>query len=134
MKTYLRLLNYARPYNFVPLYILYAVLGIVFGIANFTLIIPLLNVLFGTTDAHLKAVPTALPAFSLSLDYLRTVFDFYFAQMLSSYGKQGTLAYGCGLVVVWVAAALAGAGAGGAQPAQCALRPHHGAGAGLFLL
>jgi subfamily B ATP-binding cassette protein MsbA len=102
MKTYLRLLNYARPYDFVAIYIVYAVLGIVFGIANFTLIIPLLNVLFGTTDAHLKAVPATLPAFSLSLDYLRTVFDFYFAHMLRTYGKQGTLAYVCGLVVASV--------------------------------
>lgn len=103
MKTYFRLLGYARPFaDFVPLYIVYATLGVFFGIANFTLIIPLLNVLFGTTAAHTTGVPAALPAFSLSLDYLRTVFDFYFAKMLLAYGKQGTLAYVCGLVVVSV--------------------------------
>ena len=56
MKTYLRLLSFSRPYaDFVPLYALYATLGIFFGIANFTLVIPLLNVLFGTTDVHTSA-------------------------------------------------------------------------------
>ena len=81
MKTYLRLLSFSRPYaSFVPLYALYATLGIVFGIANFTLIIPLLNVLFSTTQEHTAAAPATLPHFALSLDYVKQVFDFYFQQ------------------------------------------------------
>ena len=100
MKTYLRLLSFSRPYaSFVPLYALYATLGIVFGIANFTLIIPLLNVLFSTTQEHTAAAPTALPHFALSLDYVKQVFDFYFRQMLVQHGKLGTLSFVCGLVV-----------------------------------
>ncbi|MGI4873482.1 MAG: ABC transporter ATP-binding protein [Janthinobacterium lividum] len=103
MKTYLRLLSFSRPYaDFVPLYALYASLGILFGTANFTLIIPLLNVLFGTTGAHTAAAPAALPAFSVSIEYVKLVFDYYFTQMLHQYGKQGTLAFVCGLVVVSV--------------------------------
>jgi len=114
MKTYLRLLGFARPYaDFVPLYALFTTLGIVFGILNFTLLIPLLNVLFDSTAAHGAAgtaaagaggvglVP-ALPAFAPTLAYGRQVFDHYFLVMLTRYGKQGTLAYVCGLVVVSV--------------------------------
>ena len=100
MKVYLRLLSFSRPYaDFVPLYAVYATLGVVFGIANFTLIIPLLNVLFGTADAHAAAAPTALPAFTFTLDYVKLVFDFYAHQMLVRHGKLGTLAFVCGLVV-----------------------------------
>ena len=100
MKTYLRLLSFSRPYaDFVPLYALYATLGIVFGIANFTLIIPLLNVLFSNTQQHTAAAPAALPHFALSLDYVKLVFDFYFQRMLVQHGKLGTLAFVCSLVV-----------------------------------
>ena len=86
MKTYLRLLGFARPYaDFVPLYALFTTLGIVFGILNFTLLIPLLNVLFDSTAAHGAGaagaaaggaglgpglVP-ALPAFAPTLAYGR---------------------------------------------------------------
>ena len=102
MKVYLRLLRFAKPYNFVPLYALYATLGIVFGIANFTLLIPLLNVLFGTTATQTAAAPAALPHFAVSLAYVKEVFNYYFAQVLAQYGKQGTLAFVCGLVIVSV--------------------------------
>ena len=103
MKTYLRLLSFSRPYaDFVPLYAVYATLGIFFGIANFTLVIPLLNVLFGTTDVHTAAAPVALPTFSLSLDYIKELFNHYFAEMLARHGKQGTLAFVCGLIIISV--------------------------------
>ena len=102
MKTYLRLLSFARPYNFVPLYAVYATLGIVFGIANFTLLIPLLNVLFGTDAAHTTQAPASLPHFAVSLDYVKSLFNYYFAQVLFRYGKQGSLAFVCGLVVLSV--------------------------------
>jgi len=102
MKTYLRLLSFSRPYNFVPLYVVYATLGIVFGIANFTLLIPLLNVLFGTDAAHTAQAPASLPHFAFSLEYVKELFNYYFTQVLLLYGKQGTLAFVCGLVIVSV--------------------------------
>ncbi|MEJ7658378.1 MAG: hypothetical protein WKG07_01495 [Hymenobacter sp.] len=98
------LLSFSRPYaDFVPLYLrLHATLGIILGIANFTLIIPLLNVLFGTADTHAAAAPTVLPAFAFTLDYVKLVFDYYAHRMLAQHGKLGTLAFVCGLVVVSV--------------------------------
>lgn len=101
MKTYLRLLSYARPYgNFLPLYLVYTVLGVFFSIANFTLLIPLLNVLFDKTAMH--TVVAHLPKFAPTLAYIQAVFDYYFGRMLQAYGKQGTLAYVCVILIVSV--------------------------------
>jgi subfamily B ATP-binding cassette protein MsbA len=103
MKVYLRLLQFARPYgDFLPLYLLYMVLGIFFGIANFTLIIPLLSVLFGTADAHTAAAPATLPHFALTPDYIKGVFNFYFTRTILTQGKQGALAYVCGVIIASV--------------------------------
>jgi len=103
MKVYLRLLQFARPYgDFLPLYLLYMVLGIFFGIANFTLVIPLLNVLFGTTDTHTATAPAALPHFALNIEYIKDVFNYYFSQILAVKGKRGALAYVCGVIIASV--------------------------------
>ncbi|SHL23326.1 ABC transporter ATP-binding protein [Hymenobacter psychrotolerans] len=98
MKTYLRILQYARPYaDFLPLYLLYTVLGIFFGIGNLALVIPMLNVLFETTN-KLQA-PEQLPAFALSLDYITGTFNYFFAQVIAEHGKLGALLFVC-LVLV----------------------------------
>jgi subfamily B ATP-binding cassette protein MsbA len=103
MKVYLRLLQFARPYgDFLPLYLVYMVLGIFFGIANFTLVIPLLNVLFGATDAHTTAAPATLPHFALTLDYIKEVFNLYFSRIMLAQGKRGALAYVCGVIIASV--------------------------------
>ncbi len=102
MKTYLRILQYARPFaDFLPLYFLYTVLTIVFSIFNFTLIIPLLNVLFDQTGTATK-IPAALPAFSLSTSYVTDAFYFYFGQAIAAYGRMGALTFVCLAVVVSV--------------------------------
>ncbi|RZK32104.1 MAG: ABC transporter ATP-binding protein, partial [Hymenobacter sp.] len=103
MKVYLRLLQFARPYgDFLPLYLVYMVLGIFFGIANFTLVIPLLNVLFGTTDTHVAAAPATLPHFALTLDYIKELFNFYFSRIMLAQGERGALAYVCGVIIASV--------------------------------
>ncbi|RAK66666.1 ABC transporter ATP-binding protein [Hymenobacter edaphi] len=101
MKTYLRILSFARPYaDFVPLYFVYTILGIFFGIANFSLVIPLLNVLFGVEGN--EPLPTVAPAFELSLDYVTGTFNYYFGQVVASKGRMGALGFVCGVIVVSV--------------------------------
>ncbi|AII52470.1 ABC transporter ATP-binding protein [Hymenobacter sp. APR13] len=101
MKTYLRILQYARPYaDFLPLYLLLTVLTIVFSIFNFTLIIPLLDVLFDTTDK--SPVPAALPGFSLSAEYFKDTFYYHFGQVIAERGKLGALSFVCVFVVASV--------------------------------
>ncbi|OGX82654.1 antibiotic ABC transporter ATP-binding protein [Hymenobacter lapidarius] len=103
MKTYLRILQYARPFaSFLPQYLACTLLAIFFGLANFTLIIPLLKVLFDKTDTVPLQAPDQLPAFQLSLDWIKDTFNFYFADVLAAQGKMGALAFVCVIVVVSV--------------------------------
>ena len=103
MKTYFRILQYARPYaDFLPLYLLYTLLGIFFSIGNFALIIPLLNVLFDKTGKVQVEAPAALPHFALSLDYITHTFNYYFAQVIATYGKLGALSFACAVLVASV--------------------------------
>lgn len=104
MKTYLRILQFAKPYSrFVPLYTIYTILGIIFGLLNFTLLIPLLNVLFGTVGADEAAtMVTTKPEFSLSLEYFKDFFNFHFGQVILEQGRQGALLFVCVIVVISV--------------------------------
>lgn len=103
MNTYLRILSYARPYRrYFPIYVLYTILAIVFGLLNFTLLKPLFDVIFeqvgpGEMDKYLTK-----PAFSFSLAYFMHMFNHYFLQISEIYGKFGTLVYVCIIIVVSV--------------------------------
>ena len=103
MNTYLRILSYARPYRrYFPIYVLYTILAIVFGLLNFTLLKPLFDVIFeqvvpGEMDKYLSK-----PAFSFSLAYFMHMFNHYFLQIAEIYGKFGTLVYVCIIIVVSV--------------------------------
>ncbi|MBO0359826.1 ABC transporter ATP-binding protein [Hymenobacter sp. BT186] len=103
MKTYLRILHYARPLaSFLPQYLLYTVLATLFGLANFTLIIPLLQVLFEKTDQVPTQASTQLPAFHFSLDWVKDTFNYFFADVLATHGTMGALTFVCIIVVVSV--------------------------------
>lgn len=103
MKIYLRILSYAKPYlDFLPLYLLYTVLGIFFSIGNFALIIPLLNVLFDKTGTAQTHAPAQLPKFAVSLDYITGTFNYYFVQVINTYGKTGALTFVCLILVASV--------------------------------
>ncbi|MCJ8164824.1 ABC transporter ATP-binding protein/permease [Pontibacter sp. E15-1] len=104
MKTYLRILQFAKPYSrFVPLYSLYTILGIIFGLFNFTLIIPLLNVLFGEVSPEEAAAMTATrPEFSLNIEFFKDFFNYYFGQVIQQEGREGALLFVCLLVVASV--------------------------------
>jgi subfamily B ATP-binding cassette protein MsbA len=103
MKTYFRILQYARPFaSFLPHYLVYTILGTFFGLANFTLIIPLLQVLFDKTDRVPPPATGSVPAFHFSLDWVRDTFNHFFANMLATQGKLGALAFVCAIVVVSV--------------------------------
>lgn len=101
MKTYFRLLAFAKPYSsFVPKYALVAILAVVFGLLNFTLLIPLLNVIFDKVNT-LESV-NFLPAFELSISYFKTAFNYYFTYIFNNYGREGALKFVCGIIVLSV--------------------------------
>ncbi len=103
MKTYLRLLSYAvsiRKYVFP--YFSFSLLASLFGILNFTLLIPLLNVLFNQASTNQAALYRVIPAFSLSPSYFSFLFNHYFYGALEAYGRLGALQYACAAIMISV--------------------------------
>lgn len=72
-------------------YSIFTLLTIIFGLLNFTLLIPLLNVLFGTIDEKELAQYQYLPEFSLSIEYAKGVFNHYFLYTIHAYGRFAAL-------------------------------------------
>lgn len=103
MKTYWRLLSFARPLRkFVVPFFFTSLLASIFGILNFTLLIPLLKVLFKQESAPDPSVVAASPEPSLSIDYLIEVFNFHFQNILGQYGEWGALKFVCVIIIVSV--------------------------------
>jgi subfamily B ATP-binding cassette protein MsbA len=103
LKTYLRLLSYAvsiRKYVFP--YFSFSLLASLFGILNFTLLIPLLNVLFNQASSNQAALYRVLPAFSPSPSYFSFLFNHYFYGALEAYGRLGALQYACAAIMISV--------------------------------
>jgi subfamily B ATP-binding cassette protein MsbA len=93
LKTYFRLINFARPLGkYLPEYLVYTILGVVFGLLNFTLFIPLLNLLF--TTYPVKEV-VELPVFAFTIDYFKDLFNYYFYTIIQDGGKIAALQYVC---------------------------------------
>ncbi len=103
MNTYLRILSFARPYRrYLPEYLIFAILSIVFGLINFTLLIPLFNVLFDQVGTEEASQLRVLPEFVLSVDYLISVFNYYFLEIIDLHGKVGALVFVCTIIVASV--------------------------------
>jgi ATP-binding cassette, subfamily B, bacterial MsbA len=100
MRTYFRLLSFAKPLGrYIFPYACLAVFAVVFGLVNFTLLIPLLNILFGTIDLSGN---TTLPEFYFNLLYFKDLFNYFFAFIVNHYGKEGALYFVCSALVVSV--------------------------------
>ncbi len=103
MKTYIRILKYAdsiKQYAF-PYFIL-SLLASLFGILNFTLLAPLLDIIFnGVKDTDLQLHSEKI-AFSFSINYFKYTFYYYFYQVIGLYGRLGALKFACGAIVVSV--------------------------------
>lgn len=103
MKTYFRILSYARPFRrHLPWYGIYAFLSIVFGLLNFTLLKPLFDVIFEQVSPDDMVVFQTKPEFDLSVQYFMHLFNYYFLQIADIYGRFGTLAYVCIIIVISV--------------------------------
>ncbi len=100
MKVFLRLLHYCKPYHqFIIPYFTFTFLATFFGLLNFTLIIPLLDVLFGTEKVIEDATK---PVFSISLGYFKDIFSYYFYDLLKNYSRLDTLKIVCCIIVASV--------------------------------
>jgi subfamily B ATP-binding cassette protein MsbA len=97
MKVFLRLLSFSKPYHhYIPEYTVFIFLYIIFSLLNFSLLIPLLDTLFGKDNAH---VVTVLPAFSFSLNYFKEAFYYWVTYYIQYHGKLGVLIYVCVIIL-----------------------------------
>lgn len=97
METFKRLLAYAKPYHrFWPSYLTLSILSVLFGVANYALINPLLTVLF--TPDQVAQVAT-LPEFSFSVDYFNGVFQYYLSQIMMANGVLRGLVFVCLILI-----------------------------------
>ena len=97
MKTYFRLLSFAKPIEkFAIPYIICTILYVIFSTLNIALLAPLLQTLF----SYDKAATTFNLADKPALTDIMGTFDYYVQYMLYYYGKWETLKMVCGVVIV----------------------------------
>ncbi|NIG52761.1 ABC transporter ATP-binding protein [Chitinophaga sp. Cy-1792] len=78
MKTFKRLLQYATPlHHYLPEYLIYTIIGIIFGLVNFSALIPLLDLLFNQTNAQEAAKNLVQPHFEFSVYYFIDLFKYH---------------------------------------------------------
>ncbi|MBC7388923.1 MAG: ABC transporter ATP-binding protein [Opitutaceae bacterium] len=105
MKTYLRILSYGKEYSgLVPLYFLFVVLSVVFGLLNFGLLIPLLNIIFGSIQDENLLKYQVQPEFNFSIETVKGNFYYFFNSFLKdpNQGKLGALKYVCAIIIASV--------------------------------
>ena len=101
MKTYLRILSYAGPIKWLLVcYFLTTILAIFFGLANLSLLIPLLEVLFSQTDFSDILTTVPKPAFSFGLAYLKELFNYHFINIIAVHGRVSALYFVCIVMVI----------------------------------
>lgn len=98
MKIFKRILAYAKPYGrYWPGYLIFSILSVIFGVVNYALIKPLLEVLFDP-DAVEKF--STLPDFSLSVEYFYGVFQYYLTKVMEMSSVLGGLLFVCIILIV----------------------------------
>ena len=98
MDTFKRILSYAKPYGrYWPPYLVLSILSVVFGIANYALIGPMLTVLFepGTMSGIVIK-----PEFSWSLKYIENLFQYYLSDRLVNAGVMRGLVFVCVSLII----------------------------------
>ena len=100
MKTFLRLLQFSKPYKqYIPEYVFYIFFFIIFGLLNFAMIIPLLDVLFETGK---QEVITQMPPYEFSVDYFKQLFYYKLNEYMQTTSKVNVLVFVCGVLLLFV--------------------------------
>jgi len=91
MKSFLRILAYGKPYGrYWPAYLVLSVFSVLFGIANYALIAPLLTVLFEPDTLTGELIR---PEYSFSLSYVAAVFKYFLLMIKTQDGIMMALVY-----------------------------------------
>ncbi|MCO5946291.1 ABC transporter ATP-binding protein [Mucilaginibacter flavidus] len=99
MKTYFRLLSFAKPIEkFAIPYIITTIFSVIFSTLNLALLAPLLQTLFSGKNPKCD-VPTAAMVKPSWFDIMGN-FNYYVQYMIEHYGKWGALEFVCGAIVM----------------------------------
>lgn len=102
MNTYFRIIGYGKNYyRLVPLYFVFVILATIFGLINFSLLIPLLNIIFEAFDDKNLAIYQTKPTLTFSFESLKALFYYHFNTILKNpeQGKIGALKFVCSIIV-----------------------------------
>ena len=98
MKTFKRLLGFVKPlHHYLPEYVIYTIIGVIFGLLNFAMLIPLLQVLFRPLD-EVKDTVSVMPDFSFTIEYFKRLFQYYFEMFAAEKGKMYALGFVCVII------------------------------------
>jgi subfamily B ATP-binding cassette protein MsbA len=98
MKTYFRLLSFAKPIEkFAIPYVLTTILTVIFSTLNLVLLAPLLNTIFISNKA--ATVPAAIKP---SIFDILKLFQYYLNYFIYHYGALGALQFVCGTILISV--------------------------------
>ena len=101
MKTFFRILEFAKPIQlYALLFFFFTFLSNLFGIINFGLLVPLLNLLFQPLE-DIK-LSTQVPEFEFSIQYFVEYFNYTFSRFILENGKMGALYFLCESLVVLI--------------------------------
>jgi ATP-binding cassette, subfamily B, bacterial MsbA len=103
MKSFGRLLNYARPFKkFWPGYLILSIFSVIFGVANYALVDPLLTVLFEPKTVAASAAASAgkVANFSFSVQYFKDVFQYYLDKIFLNSGPLNALLFVCIILII----------------------------------
>ena len=110
MKSFWRLLQYARPFHrYWPGYVILAILSVIFGVANYTLIKPVVKLLFeAPSSSEVAAQVESLTAATSNLqlhsigavkDFVIAKFNLLLNNVFLSYGPMRALLFVCALLI-----------------------------------
>ncbi|SKB69988.1 ABC transporter ATP-binding protein [Daejeonella lutea] len=103
MKTFLRLFSFAAPVrNFAIPFFITSILGVIFGLLNFTLLKPVFDLLFNQTAEVASQAPATAPVFDFNLSYFTEMFYFHFQSIIEQSGKLEALKWVCIAIVISV--------------------------------
>ncbi len=95
MKKFNRILRYIVPYwSFALLNVLFNLLTIVFSLFSFALMIPFLNLLFGTDE-----LVTIKPEFALTTEAMMDMINYHISKIIIERGQLDALAFICAIIL-----------------------------------
>ena len=97
MESFKRLMAFAKPFSrFWPGYLILSIFSVIFGVLNYALIGPLINVLFDPENIKLQQV---MPEFSLTPEYFQELFRYGLTSVMQDFGVLKALMFVCGVFI-----------------------------------